>query len=535
MKRPSKTTSTIKGKEWLKCKPYTQFRPYDQKYVKIASDIHTALLQHKDFLNDVFENDEQAFTDLAVILASYLEDMVNEIGIWKVFVEQNQELYGYPLPFMSTEDLADYEPGEINQPDVAYLIWHFLNTDKNSYFAPDSDIIANIVADTWDVIEAAWDDAPVTDFYDEYLTIAEDINFFNFKDKLSWFGIKAYPLYLEATLKNQTSLENLVKGENGPQNMDQISRFFYMIVDEYIMRDYSHYNAMQAIDWFAKVIRSSEDFKTSCLSIKDNLWGTFELIESTETHHLFQYQDSDRTFSIRKDSMTSEVIPSTEQIFVMRIVPFQNDWYLSGMSSIFEKELQGDQFRNPNPAPFQVYSSEQQAKMLMRTEKMEADFQQFFGSLFQLTRDHEDLIKKATDYTQFQYNNQKNDNPDLADFNYAEHANNNRKLMPEAPGTALAFVPNQGLMFEAGIDEWLEQIGIISKLTREESGHLLFHLAAEVYPENLQYIMENYQPDGPLLFPVEFSEIDFWPYLPFFSRYCQPENYGRRWPMVAEV
>ncbi|MCB0856415.1 MAG: DUF3843 family protein, partial [Bacteroidetes bacterium] len=140
MKKPKfrKPSSGIKGKDWMRFKPYNKFGPYDQKYVRIASQVNEVLKEHRDFLDDVLESDPEEYSSLAITLTSYLEDLVNEIGIWKVFTDQNEELYGYPIPFMEEESMEEYEAGDLNYEDVKYLIWHFLNTHVNSIFAPDS-------------------------------------------------------------------------------------------------------------------------------------------------------------------------------------------------------------------------------------------------------------------------------------------------------------------------------------------------------------------------------------------------------------
>ena len=158
-----------------------------------------------------------------------MEDLVNEIGIWKVFTNANQELYGYPLPFLDEVALENYEPGDLNFDDIQYLIWHFLNAHIDSFFAPDSILLIDATEEVWKVLDKAWDDAPVSEYYDEYFTIDENISFFDLKNKLTWFGMDSYPLHKERNIKHLANIRNLL-GDADPNTVpkEQIRQYSFM-------------------------------------------------------------------------------------------------------------------------------------------------------------------------------------------------------------------------------------------------------------------------------------------------------------------
>ena len=531
MKKPK---LTIKGKDWLKFKPYQTFSNYDNSYLAIASSVNTALKKHRAFFDEIFESNEEVYSDLAITLTSYLEDLVNEIGIWEAYITTNQELYGYPLPFMAPEALEDYEPGDLNFDDVKYLIWHFLNVHIDSFFAPDSILLIDAAVDVFNVLDKLWDKAPVTEFYDEYFTIEDDINFFDFKNKLTWFGMDAYPLHKE---RNKKHLDRLIEllGDTNPNSVpkEQISQYSFMIIDEQTLVHRTYYNAMLPVEWFLKVIRASDKFKEEAMSVADPIWGSYTWVEENETHHLFKYQGHDRIFEVSKKSFNTAIHPEPDNLVAMRIVPYQGECYMSGIVSIFKEEEEKARFQNPNPPPFHVFDDEDQEKFIVINKSMEEDFKTQFGSLFYFSETPEELLEKVTEYTQFQYQNKKADNPDIPDFNYEESLEDNKRIIPKDPRSAVTFIPNQGMMFEIGIGEWLDQIDKLNTLDRQASGKLLFHLCGELYPETLDMVLEKYQPKTPLLFPVDLSAIDFWPYLTFFSRYMQPDVYGPRRPFMV--
>jgi len=81
---------------WLSDKPngYEQGTEYDNYYLKVCNEILEILMEsilferYQEFTREHYRN-------LAVVLVSYFEDFTNEIGIWKVFAEKNQSLFGY--------------------------------------------------------------------------------------------------------------------------------------------------------------------------------------------------------------------------------------------------------------------------------------------------------------------------------------------------------------------------------------------------------------------------------------------------------
>jgi len=67
-------------------------------------------------------------------------------------------MYGKLLPFYNTEA---YKEGEINQPDVCFLIWYFLNTiqDEN-YLEPINNFITDAAQKVMEIFEEEREVAP---------------------------------------------------------------------------------------------------------------------------------------------------------------------------------------------------------------------------------------------------------------------------------------------------------------------------------------------------------------------------------------
>jgi len=86
----------ISTKDWLKLKPYGNFKAYDQYYVGQAEKVY-AILQKFKYRFQNFGFEKQDYSELACVITSHFEDFINEIGIWVHFQQANKELYDYPL------------------------------------------------------------------------------------------------------------------------------------------------------------------------------------------------------------------------------------------------------------------------------------------------------------------------------------------------------------------------------------------------------------------------------------------------------
>ena len=103
-------------------KPYaTPIIKYDDFYVLQCQKVHQILNEQSAWLQKYGVSRDQT-KQLTCQLVSYFEDYINEIGIWRSYIDYNKELYGYFLPFY---DLSDYDETDSNIEDSAFLIWHY--------------------------------------------------------------------------------------------------------------------------------------------------------------------------------------------------------------------------------------------------------------------------------------------------------------------------------------------------------------------------------------------------------------------------
>ena len=72
----------------------------------------------------------------AVSLASYMEDIVADSGLWRTFSGLCQQMFGWPVP-MYHDASEEYYPDEPSMMAVRYLIWNAATEMDNVWWKPE--------------------------------------------------------------------------------------------------------------------------------------------------------------------------------------------------------------------------------------------------------------------------------------------------------------------------------------------------------------------------------------------------------------
>lgn len=105
---------------------------------------------------------EKVVERAALSLIGYYQDVISDAGIWRSFISECRRLYGFPVPFYTTEK-DEYEDYEMNQADVKFMVWYALsmNYENRRICNPlEKEIIDG--AEAWyNLLEKFYDEAPI--------------------------------------------------------------------------------------------------------------------------------------------------------------------------------------------------------------------------------------------------------------------------------------------------------------------------------------------------------------------------------------
>ena len=122
----------------------------------------------------------------------YFEDLVSEVGLWKIFVTQHQKLYGKPLPFYHVE--SDYSADYPCIQDVQYLIWDSLiELQEDRLPNPENPGLLSVARDILNLMEKEFEDIAIND---DLVSSLQDAtycqNFYELRQVLKWFYFDCY-------------------------------------------------------------------------------------------------------------------------------------------------------------------------------------------------------------------------------------------------------------------------------------------------------------------------------------------------------
>lgn len=206
---------------------------YDGYYLKLANSVLSYLEMPEVGFNGIFKREH--IKELAVLVTCHFEDFISEIGLWQALVRKHGEFYGKALPLF---DLEGYDPEYLNPQDFAYLIWHHLGKMAQKTLSPYGGPLLAAADHLYDFFEERIDEAPATDYYDQWLDISPDIYFFDLKQKLIWMTVNNYLTGPEFIRGFQEEVEILDDTENNKalRQVENREGLIYGIQDDFLLK-----------------------------------------------------------------------------------------------------------------------------------------------------------------------------------------------------------------------------------------------------------------------------------------------------------
>lgn len=142
--------------EWLRNKPYKKLSDADTYY----SDLSTKILGviKASPVMEVLIKDRNWPKKISMTIAGLLEDLISDIGVWKLVLSENMKRYGKPIPFYDTSYYVD---GEINPQDVKLIIWDFCQRRTlGTVINPENVGICETAESVYALLDGEWETAP---------------------------------------------------------------------------------------------------------------------------------------------------------------------------------------------------------------------------------------------------------------------------------------------------------------------------------------------------------------------------------------
>lgn len=387
-------------KEWLELKPYEKQTITDNYYLKICNDVKNALTTNKQsFVLQVYLNKED-IDYLACFLTSYLEDLISDTNIWNSFVRTHQQLYKKKLPFYI---LDDYYDEEINNQDISFLIWYFLNTaQEEKFIAPHNDFIVETAKKVMDVFDEAWENAPENEYLKTFYQINKnEKDFYIARNLIDTILFKSY-LFHPDTLLKLKSLELEIIEES--KNEENIMIFLNENRDSTLHKSHTRLLSLNGKEWASKILGNNHPLSESLLNISQRIPGFF-LYKGQDEYNIFiEHIASSKKFKLTKKSFDhSDTLKEVDIILFMGIVKWKKEWWFSGVcfQQPFDPDFILDEknsFKSRIAVNFLDHQKKDTYELLDSQLKAFIDFNNGSQIAFMASEKIEDFVRNYTDF-----------------------------------------------------------------------------------------------------------------------------------------
>ena len=533
--------------DWLAMKPYKHPIPnYDSFYVMQCQEVHRQLQVEGDWFRGYGLNREQ-LKELTCQLVSYFEDFINEIGIWKAFIDTNKQLYGYYLPFY---DLSEYDKTYINVEDIAFLIWHYLTkySPEEYIVNPDHDRLMGLSEILLEHFETVIDDSPAIEIYNKLFTINDKDDYFDFKSKMQWFTTESYLLGVELGKKYDEMKQGVAKEvQNSKDSSKVFNIVLYSMMERYLYQKRSSFSALNGPEWFALIAKCSRKRREEIVDMTYWIDGKFYLKERQQTYFVFEHVLTKVEYKARIDSFqNNKAMQTSETIaFNMHLIRWNDEYLLSGMMNSEEMTPHSlKQYRTkPLETPW-ILPEKSLQMMKENTQIMYDNFIEFFDSPLIYFDTAAQLSKAQNAYMDFHSQKIKPDNTEtfeerskkFSDSVGKEDSTSLEKTWKDRNAKrsiSLFFIEEVGFHTSEGIKETINALKAAT-LTPQESVDLFVSFANGYAPRLCDYLLQHYDHKN-LRFPTSENTVDVIKYLPFFYRMNSPEEFDRPYPLMTLV
>jgi hypothetical protein len=311
--------------QWLALKPYNTQTLTDTYYLKLSNDIKTVLINSDSFvlISHLAENEIDI---LSCFLTSYFEDIISQIDIWNTFINCHTKLYNKKLPFFNTDE---YYENEINEQDISFLVWYFLNTIQDKkYLKPSSIHVKNIAQEVTMLFDEKYEYAPENKHLKSFYAIDNnETDYYVVRNFIDDILFNTYLFYPDTALKLQREMEKLIN-----ENDTHLSMYLRDVRDSSVHKNHTRLLSLKGNEWAAEILGSEHPVSADLLCMSQKINGFFLYKGQNQQDIFLEHIASGKKFDLTKKSFDHyHDLKKIDEIVFMGIVQWKNEWWFSGI------------------------------------------------------------------------------------------------------------------------------------------------------------------------------------------------------------
>lgn len=359
----------LKLEDWLKLKPYHRKVSTDYYYLKIANKIRKEINTRNFPMAKFYLKDATLLNEFAIMMASYLEDVVSESKVWSTFLGVYRSKYDNSMPFF---DPIEYEDDEVNWADVQFLTWYFFSLNMNNnitFLMPDMRELPEIAKKVFEILDAEFEYAPENDALKNFYFLEEgELSYYKMESKMRLFFFDSYLLYPDLGLAHFNYFAALLDAE-GDYDLEHRLLVSQEKEDQFLHSSKSRLMGFAAREWLAAYLGKTHARYQDILDLSSRVSGVFYVAAEQEDQVVLKHVASEKTFELKKDRFNADFMetPKKGEYFTGHIVNYRNKWWITGNTFYQEpSELDLTKARNEKEALDSVAFLDQDALAVSR-------------------------------------------------------------------------------------------------------------------------------------------------------------------------
>lgn len=320
--------------EWMAARPYRVADSADVYYIGIANKV--AAIVKSEISDSTVTDHHRRY--IGLFMASWFEDVISNIGVWKAFTDECLKRYGTRVPLYPVGE--DYYTDEVNEADVHFLLWHYLQVlcNDRKVISPEDPQINAAAKEVYALLAAEYETAPENEslqqaFYGYTYTESEE-SIARYFDFLRWFHFRSF-----LNCENMDRLQQKMEKEAAAQNR-MIMEGNGALLQHILMTDSELFDRFDLLsltspEWLARIGEGHPETK-AWASVKVSPSNYFLYMKKDEEWVYLQDLVSGATEPMRVKRLSfnqAELEKAVDQevIFVTSLVEYMGVWYQRGM------------------------------------------------------------------------------------------------------------------------------------------------------------------------------------------------------------
>lgn len=294
--------------------------PRDVFYIEVIEAIADLYLKkQREFVHQTLVLRSDEVMKLAWRIAGYLEDVVNQIGIFKALTTKNQEIFGTPIPlFVKSPEY--FSPDTVSKQAVSYLVWDFFTEiGEDLILSPTHNDLQTIAGEIYRYLKKQIKNIPRGSKLKNFLSLSGNKDGGFVKGKLIWLGLASYLFrfaasnYLADKEKNVSTVEN------------------------FLMHKATKLSGFTPLDIFVEIAALDEESKKELQKWEEPYMALYHVEDQTGDYWMVKNIINQKYYKVWKDYGAPErVDPIKKGIYCLgSIVPWQKEWRWSGEQVIY--------------------------------------------------------------------------------------------------------------------------------------------------------------------------------------------------------